>query len=245
MRAIILAICTTVLFNGYGPSHADDRQPTVINPASRLGVTPYQANKWGVVAVRLQNPTDQDTRILVSTFADKARTNQFGREFWVPANSRRTSWQSIFMPKTRSDSDRRIAVDSIVAERKNGDENFLKTASGAVTHDGVLTYSGNTSPTAIIVDMPESQNEIRSDSDSEVAISAVHACQFRRQHRRSVLEMSQRFLPPVTVAWDGVRHVILIGDRLGRCRRDDGPQALADARRSIVGNGRPRPAGDH
>jgi hypothetical protein len=130
MRSITLTICAAVLVNWCGPAQADDSHVSATNSGSRLGVTPYQAKKWGVVGVGLVNPTDEDARILVSTSVGKVKTNQYGREFWVPANSRRTTWHPIFMPAAESDQGQGIGIDTIVSIREGGTERKLRTPSG-------------------------------------------------------------------------------------------------------------------
>jgi hypothetical protein len=235
MRAITLAVCAAVLLGQVGSAFAEDLHPSVSGAASRLGVSPYQSNTWGIVNVGMMNPTNRDVRILVSTSVGNVKTNQYGREFWVPANSRRISWHSIFIPEDKSGSANSVAVDSIVSERVGGRERVLKTSTGAIAHDGVLSYSGINSPTTVIVDMPEPKDgfQVPLDGETVTALNAVGACQFSIQRRRATLEMSQTFLPPVTTAWDGTKHIVLVGDSLA-----DDSAAMTAVRRWLMDGGR-------
>ncbi|MBT6157743.1 MAG: hypothetical protein HOK71_09390 [Planctomycetaceae bacterium] len=230
-------VCAAVLLSWCGSAQAeDDPHASATNSGSRLGVSPYQANKWGILGVGLVNPTDKDSRILVSTSVGKVKTNQYAREFWVPANSRRTAWHSILMPGEDPSRTQSIDFDTIVSIRDNGVERPLKTRTGANAEDGTLTFTSNHRPTAIILDLPErKKNGQRGElgEDVQLAVNSMIACQFSSQPYRKTLQMSRLFLPPVTAGWDGVQQVILAGDQLA-----EDAAAISAARRWLMRGGR-------
>jgi hypothetical protein len=226
--AFLLSLCDSA------PAE-DEPHVSATNSGSRLGVSPYQAEKWGSLGVGLVNPTDKDARILVSTSAGKVKTNQYGREFWVPANSRRTTWHSIFMPKEDPNRTQSVNIDTIVSIRANGGEKILKTATGAVAHDGTLSFTSQKNTTAIIMDLPEWKDGLQTElgEDVDLAIMSAVACQFASQPNRKQLQMSRKFFPPTTAGWDGVQHVVLVGDQL-----TEDAAAISAARRWLMRGGR-------
>jgi hypothetical protein len=213
-------------------AEADDAlpaRPRVNTAAAMLGVRPYRPGRWGIVAVRVSNPTDRDATILVSSSVKSFPYDRYARTYWVPANGIRHGWQHIFFPNNLPENAATANIESTAADVTDGSESPLNTSSGKRRDDSLLPLTQGLPVTAVIMN----RLHRHADLDETVAEEAVDSCILRQFRDRRLARLDGNRLPPTATALDGLRHLVLYNDEIAR-----DAAALTAVRRWLQDGGR-------
>jgi hypothetical protein len=197
--------------------------------AGIAAIRPYQAGRWGVVAVEISNPTERDATVLLSSSIKGFPHDQHARSFWVPANAVLHSWQHLYIPKTLDENTKQVDIETTAWDVTDGAETLLPDRSGKKRLDSLLPIASSHPVTAVIT------NRLRDTADLEetAADDAVDACVvYRFRDRRTAMLDGDR-LPATATALDGLRHLVLYNDRIA-----DDPAAMTAVRRWLQNGGR-------
>lgn len=191
------------------------------------GVSNYAPNKWGILQIRLANPTEAPVEFLAATYFEDEPTLQFGRRVWVPPKSRIQTWSPILPPPVASNEGKRFNFRTLVMDASRDREVMIRSDSGYLQVDGTLRAVGTSPVTGIIDTLDESVTE-NTDAAHELVVAARSAEQFERH----LAVLSDQILP----AGEAGLHVLdqlviadgrIVGDLAG----------LASIRRWLFGGG--------
>lgn len=147
LRSMVGAVCLGVAFFwAVAPCAA---QPVPDAPHSRVpryivtdlspGVRPFAPERWGIVGVTIQNPTDRPADVLSSHYFSSNPERQFARQLWIPPRARRTSWYPVLPPDNFGRPF--LKVESLLIDRtaqSGGNEVLLPNPQGTMTHGGLV-----------------------------------------------------------------------------------------------------------
>ena len=167
---------------------------------------------WSTLDFSIENrgETARDARVLV--YYPDRRDVQFGRDAWIPARSRITSWLTIG-PAPDLPSELRRDLRYVLLDHAGGALRPLSSIDPAKIPSRAVPYRKREVTTAILMDGDADPLASASSRDSEAMLLART---FR--HARGLSErisvIQDRDLPPTPEAFDGIDHLILAGNRL-------------------------------
>jgi hypothetical protein len=173
---------------------------------------------WSTLEFTIENRSDTARDVRVIAFYRDRRDVQFGRDYWVPARSRISTWLPIG-PAPHHDSDLRRDIGYMLFDRSGGEWRPLSPTEPEKIPSRAVRYRKREPTTAIMVD-PATGGNIDADPfaspRSEQSQSLLLARVFR--HARGLSEhvslILDRELPPTPETLDGVDHLVLAGNRL-------------------------------
>ncbi len=190
------------------------------------GVLQYARQEWGIVAADLVNPTDQTVLLLaLSNFdapTDGSATPQFGREFWLPPNSRRRSWYPVLPPTIHRRETSKIAIHSTLWNRTGGTDVKLQPPGEELLHTQILPVYLHPNATSLVhpfadqglpgTEQYRSASELPDDIAFEASVSLRLAD--RSFPTRRVSQYRSENLPPTAESWRALDRIILADDRI-------------------------------
>lgn len=120
------------------------------------GIGVYRPEKWGAVKISLRNPQDREVHLLATTHFQGDPTLQYGRRFWMPAQSRMVIWHPLRMPAVAAaqssgdPDDKFFELQSQVMSTEGGTETLAISDQGALHFDQSLRIASDSPTTAVI-----------------------------------------------------------------------------------------------
>ena len=211
--ALVILTCTPVAYSQQAappPYRLGGLQPS----GPRLSLT----ESWGTLRFDLTNLTDtaHDARVVV--FYPERPDLRFGREAWLPAHSRLTSWMTVGPAVSEGKQSTNRDLKYQLYKRTDGEfREFLPDSNERLRARANIFVKRE--PTTCIV-----TDDIAGDATAPERPDLSHppfaAVQFARVFRlarglsETVTAVQDRFLPPTPDAYDGTDHVILAGNRI-------------------------------
>jgi hypothetical protein len=192
---------------------------------SSAGLRHYSPGEWGIVKAEISNQGDAPGEALLTSYFDQESTVQYGRRFWVPAHSRRSSWYPILPPGKDSPVEERYDLKSLqfnsdahgTTAVKQSDERLLKSTWLSAKHRGYVTGMIDDAD----VESGAAQYELA------VALRTAHGMS------RDVSTFHDQFLPATPLALEGMDQLLICSDRPAR-----DVAGLAAIRHWLMGGGR-------
>ncbi|MDE0734801.1 MAG: hypothetical protein OSB47_03205 [Pirellulaceae bacterium] len=132
----ILFFCSC--WYGRGPGllaqEPEDLRPSIFAMGEAAGFYQFRPGSWGLVSADVWNPTSKPVRLLVASTFAMDETIQYGREFWVPAKSKRKVSYPIRIPENIEESTRRMEVLSRLYDRTDGKETLIRRPDDPMWH---------------------------------------------------------------------------------------------------------------
>jgi hypothetical protein len=170
---------------------------------------------WSTLGFSIENrgETYREARVIV--YYPDRRDLQFGRDVWIPARSRITSWLPIG-PAPDLPSELRRDFHYRLLDRTGGALRPLSSTDPAKIPSRAVPYRKREPTTAILMDAVEGGTDPLASSSSQASEAVLLARTFR--HARGLSErvsvILDRELPPTPEALDGIDHLILTGNSL-------------------------------
>ena len=117
---------------------AGDLQPRAFSLGEPAGFYQFRPGCWGVVSAEVWNPSKRPVRILAATTFEIDQTIQYGREFWVPAESRRKVSYPIRVPDELEEKSRRLKLLSRIYDRTDGKNTLLRRKGDHMWHESAV-----------------------------------------------------------------------------------------------------------
>jgi len=170
------------------------------SPFMRLGVVNTSKNRWGIVGVRVQNPTDQPLDLLsVMYFSDNPNL-QYSRRLWVPSRAARDAWFPALTTGQIPGDTTRVEIKTILFDTSRPEAVLIKSASGEVLGDALLPTQTESVITGVIMD----------GRDIDPAIVAMRR---NRGLSRRFAILSDESAPPIVEGLQGLDELVLMSDR--------------------------------
>lgn len=185
------------------PVFADDVR--LIYPPKALAgrVLPFETPVPVVFSIANKGTVAED--LLVTTYFERLPEQQFGRRFWLPANSSRIGWYLLTIPPGTESGDEVEApgAQTLVLRRTSGGEAAILTIDGKRSADHFFRCSATSSPVLLLTDIESEEPAFLLEAASAVAPSAGAFHSFWDEP-----------FPPVVEAYDGYTHIVLATKRL-------------------------------
>lgn len=220
------------------------------------GLSVYRAEKWGLLNLHLQNPTDTPLELLATTFFQGESALQYGRRVWVPPHSRLQTWHPLRLP--RSATGQSLNTLTLVMDARQEREVLLRGDHGYLQIDGNLRGTDEDSVTALIegaADLPLNPisrsalapgSDVRPDREPDASAfrlvpdenlganaELVVTSRLEAQRTRRMASLLDHSLPPSAEAFQALDHLVLADSRL-----TNDSAGLAATRRWLFGGGR-------
>jgi hypothetical protein len=186
------------------------------------------SNAWGVVGVDVVNPKGQPAEVLAACGLSRDPDLQFARQIWIPPRSIRRTWVPVKLPPI-SPVNEKVEIFSMLIDRSGGSEVVLRRAAERVQHSAFLRLNHDVPVTGVFL-----KEERLSEIDAQdAAYEAVIALRTARGHKRSLVLISDRDVPALPEAFDGLDQLVIFNDRFAedvavlqaiRCWLNDGGQ---------------------
>ena len=207
-KFLIIATCfhTSVVLS---EEPAQDVQLTV----SRAGVSRYRPGEWATIAVRGVNRSEDDRVAVLSVFFEDNPRIQYARRFRIPAGTIRKTWLPILSPVAGGESGSGLRTSIL---------EIIETETGEVLHRGGgdrlvegrrLPVADQGMQTGTVFDIPIVDQDHDSLLDNE-AYECIVAGKTQITGDRTLLDLSDRFLPPYTHVYDGLDQLVICSNRL-------------------------------
>ncbi|MCP3693218.1 MAG: hypothetical protein GY917_13550, partial [Planctomycetaceae bacterium] len=124
--------------SGPGPGllaqESEDLRPSIFAMGEAAGFYQFRPGSWGLVSADVWNPTAKPLRLMVTSTFAVDDSIQYGREFWVPAESKRKVSYPIRIPENIEESTRRMEVRSRLYDRTDGKETLIRRPDDPMWH---------------------------------------------------------------------------------------------------------------
>lgn len=174
------------------------RSPLIISSVSPHGMTAFTNNRWGAIRCQVINPTDQDRYVRASTYESRNQSDQYGRIFWVPANSVTNVWFPFFpsnfekagspfsevvtkldevevddKPRalTTETIDKPLEVSAWLTDITDGQELHIPTATGEMHFSTQIQWSPREHRTALVHDTVPGSFQTDVEYDYELMVT--------------------------------------------------------------------------
>ena len=200
-------------------SAQDEAVPLRLQGLVPVGGRNSVTESWGTLRFTIENlgSANRDARVVVS-YADRPEV-QFGRDVWVPARSRITSWLTIG-PAPADASESRRDIHYMLYER-TGDEFRLTSTSTEPERipSRAVLYRRREPSTAVLIDAvagdADNLDPLGSpDSVASQAVVLTRTFRLARGLSENVSLVLDRQLPPTPETFDGIDQFVLAGNRL-------------------------------
>lgn len=217
----ILAIGGMVALSSLGRLAADEPLPKYTRSDGAAGVRQFVPGRWGMIAVDVVNPTEHPVEVLSAMYFADRPSLQYGRRFWLPAHSKRSSWYPLRMPADLPADRERVDVKSLLAIATGNEEVLSRSPGGQMLYAGMLPVVCQRVVTAAVLDTD--------DEETHAMIAAM-----RQSRALSIAVPNFRDPSPSSVeTLDAMDQLVVASDRL-----TEDPAELLAVRRWLHGGGR-------
>lgn len=199
-------------------SAQDDPSPLSVEGLVPVGPRTSLTDAWGTLRFTIENRAARPREARVVVFYPERPDLQFGRDVWVPGQTRLSSWLSVG-PSPAQPSDTRREISYRLYERVGGDLRPVVSREPQRLSTRAVPYRPRDPTTAVYVDAVVGEADDPdplSSKDSAAAQSVLLARTFR--HARGLSEavsvVLDRHLPPTVEGFDGIDQFVLAGGRL-------------------------------
>jgi hypothetical protein len=172
---------------------------------------------WGTLQFTVTNldPAPHNLRVLV--FYPEHPDVQYGRDVWVPANSRLTSWVTVGPAPPQSSAIGR-EIKYLVYDRTDGEARQIhpdRIAGDERTRNRAVNYKEREATTAILLDDdPDKPGMILPNSPAARGLLMARSFRQARVLSEPVTIITDHFLPATPEAFDGTDQLIVAGNHL-------------------------------
>ena len=203
---------------------AQPRGKVALSPA---GATTYLPNRWGTVQLQFTNLGDEPAELFAATYFAQEPTLQFGRQAWVPANSRLMVSHPLKIPSLETGR-RSFPFHTILLDPHQKNEVLVRGSSGNLQLKDALRLGEE--PSTAIINVPEESFE--PGSFNVQAYELVVAAKSGEGLGRKMAQLNDFILPATPEAYGCIDQIVVADNRLTA----DGP-AVAAIRRWLFGGG--------
>lgn len=188
-----------------------DRPPSSANPrqtvsVSTFGLNRYLPGRWGMLSVEALNRDTEAGTLESVAWVEGQVDEQFGRAVWVPAESRRSTWQPVLVPPRRFG-----AADPILywmQVRNSGGKEVLATAASRDRIESrALIKARSEIVFAVIYD-----NSKRQIANYDLLTYMLG----QTQSRGVTIAIESGQMPVIAEALDAARILVVMGDGLAQ-----------------------------
>lgn len=215
---ILLALTIGAWSNGKALSGAqprDSAHPKLAPAAAPAGVRSYSPGTWSMVSSTLINPTDAPLYVAPLLHFEDEPTLQYGRQFWLPARSKRQSWLLVRLPDEIRDV-KGVQTRTILYDRTGSNDARVPGPGGQIFYDGILPVDQDYDTTVLIADTVPGVSDASGSESDGCGRAAAMAIRTSTDRSPRVRELDGPFMPPLVEALDGMDHLVLCGDRLAQ-----------------------------
>lgn len=199
----LLYLLAFVIFILSGDVTRGNENVRVTTLGAAVGVRTFSPGRWGQVGVTVVNEAIEPATVRVTVHLKSDPNLRFGREVWVPGQSKRTASIPFHLPQDASGKSSFEVQGQVVSG--------ARVAAGP--SGGSLLRIGSNGITGFIDD--ESwELEAPSEQTPDHARQAVLAMLADSDLFPAVLTITDRLLPSTIEGWDPMRHVVVAGQRL-------------------------------
>jgi hypothetical protein len=219
-RRLIFACLAAAMFPG-APAWAQPAGP----PPLRLdGIKPAglrmsATERWGAYEIDLSNLTDVDRLARVVMFFEGRSEVQYARDTWVPARSTCSS-RMLVGPAVSQEHANRSDIQVLLYDLTGGDERLVLPPGEERVRSRPVFFQKHEPYTVVLADdPPESPAFGQLPVPESPSDEAVHLARVLRQassFSEFVHIVNSDSLPPTAEAFDGVDHLVVASDRIGR-----------------------------
>lgn len=198
-----------------------------IETNSRFGNFTYVPEQWGELHLQLENRGNTARELNCATYFNVEQSLQFGRQVWLPANSKLCISHPVLMPQADQFEDQTARLHSLVIDRTGGNEILLKTASGQLRHERSLLITTTDRNTGILAGWnPE-------ELTPQDVVDLVVASRVSQSMNNKATILGGQFLPADETSLNYLDHMVIAENRL-----TDDVAALTAVRRWLHAGGR-------
>jgi hypothetical protein len=192
-----------------------DTKPLRLQGLVPGGARSSVTESWGPLNFAVTNfdGTARDARVTV--FYPERPEEQYGRDIWVPPHSTLSSWL-LAGPAPRQQAELGREIQFLLYDRVPGQEHLQLPPGDERIRGRAIFYQRRQPTTAIwLDDVEESDEDIAPDSHAAEALVLARTFRLAANQSEKVSIVSDRFLPPMPAAFDGIDHFTVASNRLG------------------------------
>ncbi len=192
------------------------------------GARSYLSQRPGTLRFGVSNPLPNDLDARVVTFYEDAPDTQYGRDVWLPSKATLWSWFPLGPPPKKTDRGS-VELRSYLYDRTGKTERLIRSSEGQPYKSDLLPFEKRDAITTVMLDL-DIQDGSGPASTPEQQARADELHEFVRVFRHGIglssrlNAINQRFLPPISEAFDGIDQFVLASDRI--VNDGDGRRAL-------------------
>jgi hypothetical protein len=179
------------------------------------------------VSVEGINPAAKPATLLATMYFADEPNRQCARQLWLPPRSLRRSWCPIRPPERLRPDQSTVELRSRLFDRSGPADVLLSSAVETWEYSRLMSIDHGRVITGVIWDRLDGRRH------DHAALHLIAAMRMSAGVPPIVSVLYEDFLPPVTESLEGLRQLVLAGDRLA-----DDPAALAAVRRWLLSGGR-------
>lgn len=159
----------------------------------------------------MRNPQGHDANVLATTYFVGDPTLQYGRQVWMPPNSRLVTWHPIRMPQLENAEQTTFELRSMVLSNSNGAETMATNEFGSMQFDQGLLVSRDEPVTAMIVDIATGRAPVAGVATSQ---DLLQTARFDRGLRYNLTLFGDPLLPASEEVLATLDHLMIASDRI-------------------------------
>jgi len=227
-RWLFIAILLLVTPKTTGAEDDQSGSITFDRLGAAIGLRQYYSDTWGIVGLDLENPRDEAAEVLAVFGFTPDAERQYARVIRLPPRTIRRTWAPLRLPSVNK-TDNKVDLFSMLIDRRNGRETVLRRSDETVQHETYLRIVHDRPVTGIIIPDPEFDDPVA----EHFAYEAVVALRAEQRMGRQMALISDRRLPAMAEAWDGLDQLVIYDDRFA-----DDTAAMAAIRAWLIDGGR-------
>jgi hypothetical protein len=197
---------------------ADDPLTLRVEGVRPFGVRNSATESWGVFDCTLTNLTDTDRLARVLVFYDGRPEEQFGRDVWVSAHARLSTWLLVGKAAEERSSNAR-SIQVLLYDRTDGQDRLILPPTEERIRSRPVLYRKREPSTAIMLDElplegPAFGQLPQPESPAAEAVELARVFRSMRSLSEFVQVVNPGNLPPTSEALDGIDHFILATSRI-------------------------------
>lgn len=199
----MLYLPTFLIFLTLGNLAGANENVRITSLGTSNGVRTFSPGRWGQVSITVVNESLEPANVRASVQLKTDPNLRFGRDIWVPGQSRRTASIPFHLTQDAAEKGNFEVQGQILSG----------ALASAVPSAGSLLRIGSDGTTAFIDDEMWEQ-EPSSEQTVDHARQAVLAMLADNDLLPAAMTITERLLPTTIEGWDPVRYVVVAGKRL-------------------------------
>jgi len=212
---LIVASGLTLLTVPTARTQEFDPRPLRLQGLVPGGARSSVTESWGALNFGVTNFDSAAHDARVAVFYPERPEEQYGRDIWIPPHSTLWSWL-LAGPAPRQPAELGREIQFLLYDRAPGQEHLQLPAGDERIRGRAVFYQRRQATTAIWLDsVEESDEDIAPDSGAAEALLLARTFRLAANQSEKVSVVSDRFLPPMAAAFDGIDHFVVATNRLG------------------------------